>query len=176
MSTSANVIYALLSQEQCISVLYEILTFAQHAKKALKTAEQRSKDQLGREAAIGQDSTLLGDHSSLESSSTGPSPTPPLSAPVALGADDLLPLFIWVVLRSQCPCLYSNCAYIQSFLSPVRLMGQAGYSLANLESAIAFLTDIGPESLNIDPEEFKRKMEVAEERMLLEEQQQQYLG
>jgi hypothetical protein len=55
-------------------------------------------------------------------------------------------------------------------------MGQAGYSLANLESAIAFLTDIGPESLNIDPEEFKRKMEVAEERMLLEEQQQQYLG
>lgn len=155
--------------------MYEILTSAQHAKKAQKTAEQRSKDQLGQVALLGDQSPPLhADHAVVSvDSSLGTSSAPPLSAPVALGADDLLPLFIWVVLRSQCPYLHSNCAYIQSFLSPVRLIGQAGYSLVNLESAIAFLTDIGPESLNIDPQEFKRNMEAAEVRMLLEQQQQQ---
>lgn len=176
-------ILQLLPQDKCISILYEILTSAQHAKKA----EQLSKhQQLDQEAArVKEDSTLLGDQSIAPPLprradlpdpapiSSSLMPIPPLSAPVALGADDLLPLFIWVVLRSQCPCLYSNCAYIQAFLSPVRLLGQAGYSLVNLESAIAFLTEIGPESLNIDPEDFKRKMKAAEEQQMLLEQQQQ---
>lgn len=77
----------------------------------------------------------------------------------ALGADDFLPIFIIVVLRSQLPRLYSNCSYIQSFLNPIRLMSQKGYCLVNLQSALEFLMNVDGESLNMDPNEFKRKLE-----------------
>jgi Rab5 GDP/GTP exchange factor len=38
----------------------------------------------------------------------------------ALGADDFLPVFIMVVMRSMVPKLASNCEYIQSFYNPAR--------------------------------------------------------
>jgi hypothetical protein len=52
-----------------------------------------------------------------------------LSAP---GADDFLPLLIWVVLHCHVPQLVSNCEYIQSFHNPIHLRGKAGYCLVNL--------------------------------------------
>lgn len=52
-----------------------------------------------------------------------------LSAP---GADDFLPLLIWVVLHCYVPKLVSNCEYIQSYHNPVHLRGKAGYCLVNL--------------------------------------------
>jgi hypothetical protein len=79
----------------------------------------------------------------------------------ALGADDFLPVFILVVLRSQLPRLYSDCYYIQSFLNPIRLMSKKGYCLVNLQSAIEFLMNMDAESLNIDPDEYKRKLQEA---------------
>lgn len=54
-----------------------------------------------------------------------------LSAP---GADDFLPLLIWVVLHCHVPRLVSNCEYIQSFHNPIHLRGKAGYCLVNLRS------------------------------------------
>lgn len=78
------------------------------------------------------------------------------------GADDFLPLFIWVVLRAQVPQLYSNCEFIHAYLSPARLMGKAGYCLINLESAVAFLTHITPEYVSMDAKEFDRKWQEAE--------------
>ena len=154
--------------------MYEILTAAQHAKRARKAAEQRARNELREEGTRDKDPTVFQQSSqdsgtALEASSPLPS-SAASCAPVALGADDLLPLFIWIVLRSQSPRLHSNCAYIHAFLSPVRLMGQEGYCLVNLESATAFLTDIVPESLNMDPAEFSRQLKAAEELMLLEEQ------
>lgn len=38
------------------------------------------------------------------------------------GADDFLPLFIYIVLRSQIPQLYSNCEYITAYRNPSDLM------------------------------------------------------
>ena len=52
-----------------------------------------------------------------------------LSAP---GADDFLPLLIWVVLHCHVPKLVSNCEYIQSYHNPFHLRGKAGYCLVNL--------------------------------------------
>ena len=78
------------------------------------------------------------------------------------GADDFLPLFIWVVLRSNIPRLCSNCEYVQAFLNPARLMGQSGYCLINLRSAIEFVNYIEAEQLNIDPKEFANKLAAAE--------------
>lgn len=73
------------------------------------------------------------------------------------GADDFLPLFIWVVLRSHVPRLVSNCEYIQTYLNSARLMSQSGYCLINLRSAIEFITNITAELINMDPLIFDMK-------------------
>lgn len=78
------------------------------------------------------------------------------------GADDFLPLFIWVVLRSHIPKLISNCEYIQAFLNPARLMGRSGYCLINLRSAIEFVNDVDADQLSVDPKEFNAKLAEAE--------------
>ena len=49
-----------------------------------------------------------------------------------MGADDFLPMFILVVMRSQVPQLVSNCEYIQSFHSPDQMRSRAGYCFVNL--------------------------------------------
>jgi len=99
-----------------------------------------------------------------QSSSDAPVPHHSNSSPA--GADDFLPLFIWVVLRAQVPQLFSNCEFIHAFLSPARLMGKAGYCLINLESAIAFLTHITPEYVSMDALEFERKWQEAEDALV----------
>ena len=78
------------------------------------------------------------------------------------GADDFLPLFIWVVMNSHIPKLFSNCEYIQSYLNPARLMSKSGYCLINLRSATEFVNYVDSSSLKIDPEEFDRKLAEAE--------------
>ncbi len=78
------------------------------------------------------------------------------------GADDFLPLFIWVVLHSHIPNLASNCEYISRFLNPFHQMGKAGYYLVNLQSAIQFVNYVEAGSLVIDPEEFSRLIANAE--------------
>ena len=78
------------------------------------------------------------------------------------GADDFLPLFIWVVMRSHIPRLCSNVAYVQTFLNPARLMGKWGYCLINLSSAIEFVKYIEADQLNIDQKEFDTKLTEAE--------------
>jgi len=78
------------------------------------------------------------------------------------GADDFLPLFIWVVMRSHIPRLCSNCEYIQTFLNPARLMGKSGYCLINLRSAIEFVNSVDGDQLNIDAKEFEDRLADAE--------------
>ena len=61
----------------------------------------------------------------------------------ALGADDFLPMFILVVLRSQVPKLHSNCEYIQSFHSPDQMRSRAGYCFVNLRYILShYMFDI----------------------------------
>lgn len=78
------------------------------------------------------------------------------------GADDFLPLFIWVVLHSRVPKLFSNCEYIQTYLNPARLMSKSGYCLINLRSAIEFVNYIEASSLNIDSQYFEEQLHQAE--------------
>ena len=63
------------------------------------------------------------------------------------GADDFLPVFIYVVLHSDVPQLHANVEYINSYRNPRALMSKAGYCLVNLQSAMAFLTNVRAESL-----------------------------
>ena len=71
------------------------------------------------------------------------------------GADDFLPLFIWVVLRAQVPGLLATSNYIEAFLNPERLMGKDGYCLMNLRSAIMFIKDLTASSVTMDAEQFE---------------------
>jgi hypothetical protein len=80
------------------------------------------------------------------------------------GADDFLPLFIYVVLQSQIPNLYANCEYIQLYHNPARMMSKSGYCLINLRSAIEFINYLEASSINIDPNEFQQKLEENEEK------------
>ena len=78
------------------------------------------------------------------------------------GADDFMPLFIWVVLRSHIPKLASNVSYIQAYLNPARLMGKWGYCLINLCSAIEFVKYAEPDQFIIDSKEYDMKLAQAE--------------
>lgn len=80
------------------------------------------------------------------------------------GADDFLPLFIWVVLRSHIPKLCSNCAFIESYLNPARMISKAGYCLINLRSAINFVNYVDPSSIKIDPDYFHEQVSIREKK------------
>lgn len=84
----------------------------------------------------------------------------PVAEPSKYGADDFLPVFIWIVLTSDVKDILSNCEYIQSYHSPYRLMSRAGYCLVNLQSAAEFIDSLDASSLSIDPTEFASKMKV----------------
>ncbi|OQR86504.1 hypothetical protein ACHHYP_10502 [Achlya hypogyna] len=78
------------------------------------------------------------------------------------GADDFLPVFIYLVLHSKIPGLYSNAEYIAAYRNPADLMSKAGYCFVNLRSAIEFIMVLEPTMLTIAPDEFDRLLAAAE--------------
>jgi len=64
-----------------------------------------------------------------------------LSESVALGADDLLPIFIFVLVRAGLETPLLNKDLLWSCCHPDLLYGEAGYYLTVYESAISFLED-----------------------------------
>ncbi|XP_040838140.1 VPS9 domain-containing protein 1 [Ochotona curzoniae] len=64
-------------------------------------------------------------------------PQPPASA--AIGADDLLPILSFVVLRSGLPQLVSECAALEEFIHEGYLIGEEGYCLTSLQSALSYV-------------------------------------
>ncbi|XP_077423752.1 VPS9 domain-containing protein 1 isoform X2 [Vanacampus margaritifer] len=57
----------------------------------------------------------------------------------AIGADDLLPILSFVVLRCQCPQMVSECAALEEFIHEGFLIGEEGYCLTSMQSALAFV-------------------------------------
>lgn len=56
-----------------------------------------------------------------------------------LGADAILPIFIFSIIKSNPAKLVSHFHYIQRFRTSTMLSGEAAYCLTNLEAAIGFL-------------------------------------
>ena len=81
------------------------------------------------------------------------------------GADEFLPLFIWVVLRARVPQLYRNTEYISAFHHPTRLMGMGGYCLMNLRSSLEFIKELDSDSITMDKEVFDAQYKAAQEAM-----------
>ncbi|KAK2545622.1 Vps9d1 [Columba livia] len=60
----------------------------------------------------------------------------------AIGADDLLPILSYVVLRTGLPQLVSECAAMEEFIHEGYLIGEEGYCLTSLQSALSYLESL----------------------------------
>ncbi|KAK2894578.1 hypothetical protein Q8A67_011807 [Cirrhinus molitorella] len=65
---------------------------------------------------------------------------PPKSA--AIGADDLLPILAFVALRSEMPQLVSECAALEEFIHEGYLIGEEGYCLTSMQSALTYVESL----------------------------------
>lgn len=77
----------------------------------------------------------------------------------AFGADDLVPLFIMVVLRANPPMFSSVLAYTEALTTRTQMFTAQGYAFTQFQGAEAFTRSVGPESLaGLAPGEWERHM------------------
>jgi hypothetical protein len=77
------------------------------------------------------------------------------------GADEFLPVLIYVTIKANPPQLHSNLLYIQRYRRQSRLVAESAYFFTNMLSAEAFITNIDAKSISMDENEFKNNMESA---------------
>uniref|UniRef100_A0A8C9SIG6 VPS9 domain containing 1 n=1 Tax=Scleropages formosus TaxID=113540 RepID=A0A8C9SIG6_SCLFO len=65
---------------------------------------------------------------------------PPRTA--AIGADDLLPILSYVALHTEQPQLVSECAALEEFIHEGYLIGEEGYCLTSLQSALTYVESL----------------------------------
>ncbi|XP_027600370.1 VPS9 domain-containing protein 1 [Pipra filicauda] len=63
-------------------------------------------------------------------------------ASAAIGADDLLPILSYVVLQAGLPQLLSECAALEEFIHEGYLIGEEGYCLTSLQSALSYVESL----------------------------------
>ncbi|KAL2339845.1 hypothetical protein Fmac_007785 [Flemingia macrophylla] len=77
------------------------------------------------------------------------------------GADEFLPVLIYVTIKANPPQLHSNLLYIQRFRHQSRLVAEAAYYFTNMVSAESFISNIDAKAISMDEAEFERNMEFA---------------
>ncbi|KAK3230760.1 hypothetical protein Dsin_002641 [Dipteronia sinensis] len=77
------------------------------------------------------------------------------------GADEFLPVLIYVTIKANPPQLHSNLLYIQRYRSQSRLVAEAAYFFTNMLSAESFISNIDAKSLSMEESEFQNNMESA---------------
>ncbi|XP_075017792.1 VPS9 domain-containing protein 1 isoform X1 [Calonectris borealis] len=60
----------------------------------------------------------------------------------AIGADDLLPILSYVVLQTGLPQLLSECTALEEFIHEGYLIGEEGYCLTSLQSALSYVESL----------------------------------
>ncbi|CAH8261092.1 unnamed protein product [Arabidopsis lyrata] len=83
----------------------------------------------------------------------------------APGADEFLPVLIYVTIKANPPQLHSNLLYIQRYRRESKLVGEAAYFFTNILSAESFISNIDAKSLSLDEAEFEKNMESARARI-----------
>nr|XP_048673027.1 VPS9 domain-containing protein 1 isoform X4 [Caretta caretta] len=66
----------------------------------------------------------------------------PQPGSAAIGADDLLPILSYVVLKSDLPQLVAECAALEEFIHEGYLIGEEGYCLTSLQSALSYVESL----------------------------------
>lgn len=72
-----------------------------------------------------------------------------------VGADALLPVVIWVILRANPPCLLSNIDFVRSFRFPSLLREEASYYFVNFTSAVHFLRNLSASDLGLTSADYE---------------------
>ncbi|EGC36758.1 hypothetical protein DICPUDRAFT_150717 [Dictyostelium purpureum] len=76
------------------------------------------------------------------------------------GADEFLPILIYVVLKANLPMLKSNLIYVSTFRDQSRMMTEIACYFTHLVSAVTFIENIStPADLSIEESEFYRLRE-----------------
>lgn len=71
------------------------------------------------------------------------------------GADDLLPIIIYILLKAQPQKIYSNINFLSLFTAGSKKYTQQGYCLQSLKSAMMFLEKIDHTQIKIDRDLFE---------------------
>ncbi|XP_010665496.1 vacuolar protein sorting-associated protein 9A isoform X3 [Vitis vinifera] len=82
---------------------------------------------------------------------------------ILAGADDFLPVLIYVTIKANPPQLHSNLKFIQLYRRQEKLVSEVAYYFTNLVSAKSFIVDLDAKSLSMDAVEFQESMEAARE-------------
>ncbi|KAL7155981.1 hypothetical protein ABFS83_03G112500 [Erythranthe nasuta] len=77
------------------------------------------------------------------------------------GADEFLPVLIYVTIKANPPQLHSNLSYIQRFRRQTRLVSESAYYFTNMLSVESFIANIDAKALSMEETEFKNNMESA---------------
>ncbi|KAL5538970.1 hypothetical protein UlMin_043308 [Ulmus minor] len=80
---------------------------------------------------------------------------------VLAGADDFLPVLIYVTIKANPPQLHSNLRFIQLYRRQAKLVSEAAYYFTNLVSAKTFIVNLNAQSLSMDELEFEESMQAA---------------
>ncbi|KAK4490091.1 hypothetical protein RD792_000747 [Penstemon davidsonii] len=78
------------------------------------------------------------------------------------GADEFLPVLIYVTIKANPPQLHSNLSYIQRFRRETRLVAEAAYFFTNMLSVESFITNIDAKALSMDETEYEKNIEFAQ--------------
>ncbi|KAF3341771.1 vacuolar protein sorting-associated protein 9A-like isoform X2 [Carex littledalei] len=74
------------------------------------------------------------------------------------GADEFLPVLIYLTIKANPPQLHSNLKYVQLFRRETKLVSEIEYYLTNLISAKTFILNINMHSLSMEEAEFEKHM------------------
>ena len=77
------------------------------------------------------------------------------------GAEELSPIFQYIIIKAKPTRFYSNINYIKAFLDPSKLKGMHGFLLSQMEFAASFIVQIDYNKLRIPKEQFDEKCKKA---------------
>ena len=72
------------------------------------------------------------------------------------GLDDIFPIFIYILIKSDPKRMFSNMQYIKTFMSPGRLLANYGFLLTQIEGSVNFILEINQNMLKISEEEYQK--------------------
>lgn len=79
------------------------------------------------------------------------------------GADEFLPVLIYVTIKANPPQLHSNLSYIQRFRRQTRLVAESAYFFTNMLSVESFIMNIDAKAISMDESEYEKNMESAKQ-------------
>lgn len=89
------------------------------------------------------------------------------ASPEEIAADELLPLFVFVIVRARVAHLYTQARFVSDFIPKHYALGRHGYSLATLQAALQYLLETSWVAI---------RAAAAREKQLRDEQRRQRLG